>query len=147
MQSYRRSLAEILLQNQSSTLPCTISIGTKSDIIQRMENIEMNYKFTSKHALVCVTAALLLSAATLSSAEQKSNNSNLTLIKCLDKLPENVKYKFSVDADVENNGDSESNISVSLIDVAQPDNREIPEGSEEFIQCVSELLGINFNDE
>jgi len=112
-----------------------------------MESIEMNYKFTSKHAIVCAAAALLLSVATLSSAEQKSNNSDRTLFNCLEKLPENVKYKFTVDADVENSGSTKGNISVSLIDVDQPDNHEIPEGSEEFIQCASELLGINFNGE
>lgn len=144
-QKYRRSLAELLLANRCPATALEISLGNQSEIINRMENLEMTNTFKIKHAVVLVCAGILLAATSASVTAQQADGSPATLLSCQSLLPEGVKYRFTITSDVDTREGATGQMSVTLMDTSNPESTDIPAGSEAFLRCIQGILGVPDN--
>ena len=146
VQNYRRSLAELLLVNRRPTTALELSLGNESEVINRMENLEMTYHIKIKHALVLGFAGILIAAASAGLAAQKADVSSPTLLDCQDLLPKGAKYEFRITSDVDTREGKTGQMSVTLVDATKPGSTDIPTGSEPFLRCVQGIVGIPENE-
>ncbi len=138
---YRQALAEILLNTRTSVPHFGVPLGRQSDIIKRMEKLQMNHPLKLKHVFILCAGGLLVSVTGASTVAKESANAS-TLIECHDLLPEGAQYVFEIRSDVDTREGKEHDITMTLLDSTKPGSTEIPQGSEGFVQCVLDVVGI-----
>jgi beta-lactamase regulating signal transducer with metallopeptidase domain len=141
--TYRRSLAALFLAQQPSS-NLALNLINKSNIITRMEKIEMKHTLKANHIMTLTLAGALTMVASSTLAEQHLSVSP-TLIECHKLLPKGVKYDFNITSKIDTREGKENNLSVSINDPSKPDSQEIPKGAGGFLQCVQKVLGVGNN--
>ena len=68
------------------------------------------------------------------------------LIQCHELVPEGVQYDFKITSDIDTRAGQHGQLSVTLVDAANPDSIELPEGAGEFLRCVQKLVGVGKNE-
>ena len=138
---YRHSLAELFLKQQPRTSTLELTLGNKSDTITRLEKIEMKHIIKPSHLVTLAIAGSLTAIASTSLADQ-SNSEQTTLIECHELLPDGVQYDFRISSEIDTREGEKGHLSVSLIDPAKPESRDVPSGANEFLQCVQKVVGV-----
>jgi beta-lactamase regulating signal transducer with metallopeptidase domain len=139
--TYRRSLAELFLVQQKRIISLELTLGNESDIINRLEKIEMKHTIKPNHILTLMLAGSLTSIASASFAAQ-SNAESPTLIQCHELLPEGVQYDFRIRSAIDTREGRKGDLSITLIDSLNPDSHEVPSGAGEFLQCIQKVVGV-----
>ena len=144
---YRQSLAELFLvdhtfPDHNSQMTLGISFGHISDVVNRMENLQMNLKLKLRHLIVLGSASVLLTAAGVNAGSESSPKPNKTLIECLDLAPEGVKYDFRIISDIDTREGKKSELTVTLLDAENPEPPDWPVGSKQLMQCIQTVLGV-----
>jgi len=139
---YRQSLAELFLVDYTPSTALELSVRTKSDVIKRMEYLEMNPKLKLRHLLVLFCASFVLAAVGATAASESSSESVPTLVGCHEYLPEGVQYEFRVISDIDTREGQSSELKVNLLDASNPESKEWPVDAERFLKCVQGVLGI-----
>ena len=138
---YRNSLAELFLVQQPRIISLELTLGNKSDIINRLEKIGMKHSTKANHILTLILAGSLTAIASASLAAQ-SNTEASTLMQCHELLPEGVQYDFRIASTIDTREGQEGELRVSLVDSLNPDSRDVPEGAGDFLQCVQKVVGL-----
>lgn len=142
---YRQTLAELFLGGKPQTTALEIHLGNGPDVINRMENLKMNHCLKSKHIFSLATAGVLITIAS-SVIGAQSSTAQRTLVECQELVPEGAQYDFKITSNIDARDGVTGDISVTLLDTTKPGNNAIPEGSEEFVQCVGQLIGVGKNE-
>ena len=143
-EQYRKTLAELLLGDNTRKAPLQIGFGKGSDIINRMEKIGVNHSLKPRHLITLALGCTLMGAASSNLAAQDPVDST-TLIDCHDLLPDEVQYRFEITSAIDTRKGESTELNLTLSD-AQSNSTDIPAGAEEFLRCVQKVVGIG-NDE
>lgn len=139
--TYRQSLAELFLVQQQRTTSLELTLGNNSYIINRLEKIEMTHSIKPNHILTLFLVGSLAAIASASFAAE-SNTELPTLMQCHDLLPEGVQYDFRITSEIDTREGKKGHLNVTLIDASNPDSSEVPNGANEFLQCVQKIVGV-----
>jgi len=139
--TYRQSLAELFLVQQTRTISLELTLGNKSDTITRLEKIGMKHFIKPNHILTLMLAGSLTVIASTSLAGQSSSEP-LTLMECHNLLPAGVQYDFRITSSIDTREGQNGHLSVSLVDQLNPDSQDVPSGAGEFLQCVRKVVGV-----
>jgi beta-lactamase regulating signal transducer with metallopeptidase domain len=137
---YRGTLAEMVLDRMPNHASATLTIGSPSGVVDRMERLTMTCKTRIRHviAIAGVGAGIVLGSGALAADPQQP-----TLIACNDRLPEGVSYRLVIKSELDTrNGDAQGEIGVTLLDNLKPESVEVPEGAGPYARCVLDLLGV-----
>lgn len=139
--SYRHSLAELFLRQQPRASTLEIPLGNSSEIINRLEKIEMRHTLKIGHGVLLAIGGLLAAFASASLASDVADQP-ATLIQCHELVPDGVQYDFTIASDIDTRDGQQGALSVTLVDAANPDSTDLPEGAGEFLGCVQKVVGI-----
>lgn len=139
--TYRQALAELFLQQKTSTTALEVPLGTKSDVINRLEKIDMTHSLRPKHILALTFASALIIAASANLSAQGIKEPS-TLLQCHELLPEGVQYDFQITSVIDTRSGQKAQLAVSLVDASQPNAQTLPEGAGAFLQCVQKVVGL-----
>ena len=138
---YRQSLAELFLVQQPPATSLELTLGNNSDIINRLEKIEMTHSIKPKHIFTLLLIGSLTAIASASFASENSLKPP-TLMQCHELLPEGIQYNFRITSDIDTREGQKGHLSVSLKDESNPESREVPAGAGDFLQCVQKVVGV-----
>ena len=115
-EEYRKTLTKLLLINRHGSLPLELSLGAASEIVKRMENLQMKYSIKKKHIFGAIfTACTILGASTVLG---KSDNGSLnpTFIDCKEFLPDGYEFQIVINSriDTKDNPENEKETRLAL---------------------------------
>lgn len=139
---YQRSLAQLFLLDSSTKFAHELSIGFKSDVVKRMENLNMTHQYKLSHLLILASAGILITSASIAAGEADSSVPMSSIVECHKLLPDNVQYEFKVITDVDTREGQSNEMRVEILDLANPDSTDWPEEASGFIACIQAPLGI-----
>ena len=143
--TYRESLAELFLQQRPRQVALQVPLGSHSDIINRLEKIGMTYVLKPQHIVSLALGSALITLGSTALAGEIGDQPS-TLIQCHKLVPEGVQYDFKITSDIDTRAGQQGQLSVTLVDAANPDSTELPEGAGEFLRCVQKLVGVGKNE-
>ena len=143
--TYRDSLAELFLQQQPRKVALEVPLGNHSDIINRLEKIGMTQVLKPNHIVSLALGSALITLGSTALAGEIGDQPS-TLIQCHELVPEGVQYDFKITSDIDTRAGQHGQLSVTLVDAANPDSTELPEGAGEFLRCVQKLVGVGKNE-
>ncbi len=138
VQAYRSGLASLLLQTNRGS-PVSLALNNRSrtrGVITRMNRIDEIRRIHPGHVLLLLALfATCLAAGAVFAGEREETR--LTIIDCNEQIPHGARWRMSIDQDTE-----KGELSVTLLDNAQPESRALPAGAGPYVRCLSEVLGI-----
>jgi len=146
--NYRDSLAELFLSQQPRTVTLELPLGENSDIINRLEKIGMKHSLKIKHSVALAVGGVVIGLAStnLAAETSKTNDQPSTLIECHELVPDNVRYDFKITSDIDTRDGQQGELSVTLLDAANPGSTELPQGADEFLRCVQHVVGVGADE-
>ena len=103
----------------------------------------MNYSFKLRHGFMLgISSLLALGVASNISADESPRP---TLIECHDLLPRGVQYDFRIVSEIDTREGQTGEMGITLLDRAKPDDRGIPAGADQFVECVKQVVGVEDN--
>ena len=141
VRTYRRTLAELMLQGQPQGATLEVPLGRGSNVIARMEKLDMTHTLKARHLCSLALGGALMTVANAAPVEGLATDQP-TLIACHDLLPDGVQYDFRIVSDIDTREGRTGKLSVTLLDSSRPDSHEVPAEAGDFLSCVQGLVGV-----